>query len=66
MRVIFKQLKNKTHDMKTILITLLTATVTLGNTLPPTWEMTPTENTLPPTWELVPNSGDFNLCTING
>lgn len=52
--------------MKTILITLLTATVALGNTLPPTWEMTPTENTLPPTWELVPNSGDFNLCTING
>ena len=65
MRVIFKQLKQNTI-MKTILITLLTATVTVGNTLPPTWEMTPTENTLPPTWELVPNSGDFNLCTING
>lgn len=64
MRVIFKQLKQNTI-MKTILITLITATVALGNTLPPTWEMTPTENTLPPTWELT-NSGDFDLCTING
>ena len=35
--------------MKTILITLITATVALGNTLPPT-----PENTLPPTWDLVP------------
>ncbi|MBO5827171.1 MAG: hypothetical protein J6R59_01635 [Paludibacteraceae bacterium] len=35
--------------MKTILITLITATVAFGNTLPPT-----PENTLPPTWDLVP------------
>ena len=46
--------------MKTILITLITATVALGNTLPPT-----PENTLPPTWELT-NSGDFDIRTING
>lgn len=46
--------------MKTILITLITATVTLGNTLPPT-----PENSLPPTWELT-NSGDFDIRTING
>ena len=48
MRVILKQLKQNTI-MKTILITLITATVALGNTLPPT-----PENTLPPTWDLVP------------
>lgn len=36
--------------MKTILITLITATVALGNSLPPC-----PQNTLPPTWDLVPN-----------
>ena len=46
--------------MKTILITLITATVALGNTLPPT-----PENSLPPTWELT-NSGDFDIRIING
>ncbi len=61
--------------MKTILITLITATVALGNTLPPTWdlvpnehaswEMTPIDNTLPPTWEMT-DSGDFDIRTING
>ena len=51
--------------MKTILITLLTATVTVGNTLPPTWELIQVDNSLPPTWELT-NNGDFDLCTING
>ena len=61
--------------MKTILITLITATAAVGNTLPPTWdlvhkehaswELTPVDNTLPPTWELT-NSGDFDLFTING
>lgn len=34
--------------MKTILITLITATVALGNSLPPC-----PQNTLPPTWDLV-------------
>ena len=52
MRVILKQLKQNTF-MKTILITLITATVALGNTLPPTPEFS-IENTLPPTWDLVP------------
>ena len=51
--------------MKTILITLITATVALGNTLPPTWEMIPIDNTLPPTWEMT-DSGDFDIRTING
>ena len=41
--------------MKTILITLITATVAVGNTLPPT-----PENTLPPTWELV-SQVDFEI-----
>lgn len=41
--------------MKTILITLITATVAFGNTLPPT-----PENTLPPTWELVAQD-DFEI-----
>jgi hypothetical protein len=54
MRVLFKQLKQNTI-MKTILITLITATVALGNTLPPT-----PENTLPPTWELV-SQDDFEI-----
>ena len=40
--------------MKTILITLITATVAVGNTLPPTWDLTTVDNTLPPTWDLVP------------
>ena len=43
-----KQLKQNTI-MKTILITLITATVALGNSLPPC-----PQNTLPPTWDLVP------------
>jgi hypothetical protein len=64
--VLLKQLKTKHKHMKTILITLITATVAVGNTLPPTWELTPVDNTLPPTWELVPNSGDFDIRTING
>ena len=38
--------------MKTIIITLLTTAVALGNSLPPTPEFS-IENTLPPTWELV-------------
>lgn len=59
-----KQLKQNTN-MKTILITLITATVALGNTLPPTWEMIPIDNTLPPTWEMT-DSGDFDIRTING
>ena len=46
--------------MKYILITLMTVGTVLGNTLPPT-----PENSLPPTWELT-NSGDFDICTING
>ena len=41
--------------MKTILITLLTTAVALGNSLPPT-----PENTLPPTWELV-SQVDFEI-----
>lgn len=61
---IFKQLKQNTN-MKTILITLISATVALGNTLPPTWEMIPIDNTLPPTWEMT-DSGDFDIRTING
>lgn len=41
--------------MKTILITLITATVALGNSLPPC-----PQNTLPPTWDLT-DSGDFEI-----
>ena len=41
--------------MKTIIITLLTTAVALGNSLPPT-----PENTLPPTWELV-SQDDFEI-----
>lgn len=45
--------------MKTILITLLTTAVALGNSLPPTPEFS-IENTLPPTWELV-SQVDFEI-----
>lgn len=45
--------------MKTILITLITATMAIGNTLPPTPEFG-CGNTLPPTPEF------SVLCTING
>lgn len=51
---ILSNLKQNTN-MKTILITLITATVALGNSLPPT-----PENTLPPTWELV-SQDDFEI-----
>jgi hypothetical protein len=71
-----QQFKTKHKHMKTILLTIITATVAVGNTLPPTWDLVPKEhaswelttvdNTLPPTWELVPNSGDFDIRTING
>ncbi len=37
--------------MKTILITLITATVAVGNTLPPTWDLVPKEHA---SWDLVP------------
>ena len=45
--------------MKTILITLITATVALGNSLPPTPEFE-IQNSLPPTWELV-SQDDFEI-----
>jgi len=53
--IVQQQYKTKHKHMKTILITLITATVAFGNTLPPT-----PENTLPPTWELVAQD-DFEI-----
>lgn len=45
--------------MKTLITTIITSAVALGNTLPPT-----PENTLPPSWEMV---GNENLTkSING
>ena len=43
--------------MKTILITLITATVAVGNTLPPTWDLVPNEHT---SLELV-SQDDFEI-----
>lgn len=41
--------------MKTLITTIITSAVALGNTLPPT-----PENTLPPSWELV-SQVDFEI-----